>query len=108
MYLTVSIHFQCKCNGSKKVKVNQGMGCKKGGYADCPTWHNLYCKDGTNIGNPTESMKWRLTTSEQRRTPGYKGCACADGVMPRWALNHKYQPQNPMMISNSPQVQGDG
>jgi len=74
---------KCKCNGSKKVMVNQGMGCKKGGYADCPKWHNLFCKDGTNIGNPTESMKWRLTTSEERRRPGFKGCACADGIMPR-------------------------
>ena len=78
------LNFQCKCNGSKKVMVNQGMGCKKGGYADCPKWHNLFCKDGTNIGNPTESMKWRITTSEERARPGYKGCACADGIMPRF------------------------
>ena len=76
-------YLQCKCNGSKKVMVNQGMGCKKGGFADCPEWHNLFCKDGTNIGNPTESMKWRITTVEERMKPGYKGCACSDGIMPR-------------------------
>ena len=79
-------YLQCKCNGSKKVMVNQGMGCKKGGYADCPKWHNLFCKDGTNIGNPTESMKWRMAVSEERIKPGFKGCACSDGIMPRFVI----------------------
>ena len=77
---------QCKCNGSKKVMVNQGLGCTNGGYSDCPKWYNLFCSDGTNIGNPTEMMKWRIRTSEERRKPGYKGCACSDRIMPRFVI----------------------
>ena len=51
-------YFQCKCNGSKEVKVNTGTGCEKGGFPDCPTPGELFCKDGTKM-DPTATMIYR-------------------------------------------------
>lgn len=75
---------KCKCKGSKEVKVNTGTGCAKGGFPDCPTPGELYCKDGLKL-DPSATMRFRTKTAVERRQfgKGWKGCACSDGVMPR-------------------------
>ena len=40
------------------MKVNTGTGCKKGGFPDCPTPGELYCKDGTKL-DPSTTMLFR-------------------------------------------------
>ena len=55
---------QCKCKGSKEVKVNTGTGCKKGGFPDCPTPGELYCKDGTKL-DPSTTMLFRSALESQ-------------------------------------------
>ena len=82
--------FQCKCNGSNKVKVVQEFGCEKGGYPICnkkePGTFNLACKDGTRLTFPY-IIQWNLDTlaDQWRLGKDYKGCLCPDGIMPRFA-----------------------
>ena len=67
------------------MQVNQGFGCKKGGMFDCPAPSKILCKDGTQLDS-SSTLKWRAGTANERRRLGdeYKGCACPDGVMPRF------------------------
>ena len=66
MYLLLNaISLQCKCKGSKEVKVNTGTGCEKGGFPDCPTPGELYCKDGTKL-DPSYTMLFRSSLYSYR------------------------------------------
>ena len=47
-----------------------GMGCKKGGFPECPSQNELYCRDDTQLG-PNRLMEWKIA--------GSKGCPCSDG-----------------------------
>ena len=76
--------FQCKCNGSNKVKVVKAFGCKKGGVPDCPEQARPFCKDGTRL-TTNYVIKWRTKNVEERvsKGSGFRGCICPDGIMPR-------------------------
>ena len=51
--------------------MNTGTGCAKGGFPDCPTPGELYCKDGTKL-DPSATMLYRssvyLFMSKDHRT----------------------------------------
>ena len=66
---------QCKCKGSKEVKVNTGTGCAKGGFPDCPTPGELYCKDGTKL-DPSATMLYRSSVFFPNRVDILYGGLC--------------------------------
>ena len=74
-----------------KVKVNRELGCKNGGYPGCLGYEEIFllsCKDGTKLTAPYLG-NWTLDTLEEqwRLKKDFKGCACPDGIMPRWVKN---------------------
>ena len=90
-FYQIVLHFQCKCNGSNKVKVVKAFGCAKGGVPDCPRQVRPFCKDGTRL-TTNYVMRWRGETAGQRAIlgNGYKGCVCPDGIMPRYSKPHAH------------------
>ena len=77
-----------------KVKVNRELGCKNGGYPRCPgkkvgLMFVNSCKDGTNLTLPY-LLNWTVETLEEqwRLRKDFKGCACPDGIMPRWVQDY--------------------
>ena len=62
--------------------VNQGYGCKKGGYSDCPNgFDDFICKDGTQLSVTAIMKSWITASAEQIRSD--KMCACPDGIIPK-------------------------
>ena len=77
--------FQCKCNGSDSVQVNQGYGCKKGGYSDCPNgFDDFICKDGTQLSVTKIMQGWINAPAADIRAN--KMCLCPDGIVPKYEL----------------------
>merc|ERR1711934_519712 len=80
---------KCKCNGSETVMVNQGYGCKKGGYSDCPNgFDDFICKDGTQLSVTAIMKSWITASGEQIRSD--KMCACPDGIIPKCRSTGKW------------------
>ena len=62
--------------------VNQGYGCKKGGYSDCPNgFDDFICKDGTELPVLSIMKGWINATPEQIRADNM--CLCPDGIIPK-------------------------
>ena len=57
------------------------MGCRNGGFPNCPRSNNNLCKDGTSV-NRNLFIEHRLA--------GGGGCICADGVMPKCRDTNDY------------------